>query len=106
METWEDLLQQGNEFFEWKDYEGAIASFDRAIEIKPDDHQAWYGRGLALSNLRRYEEVIASYDRAIEIKPDNHEVWNNQSIALENLGRYEEATASIKRAVETQKNLG
>ncbi|MEM1369089.1 MAG: TIR domain-containing protein [Cyanobacteria bacterium P01_H01_bin.15] len=39
--------------------EEAISSFDRALEIKPDDHGAWNNRGIALGNLSRNEDAIA-----------------------------------------------
>ncbi len=83
-----------------KEYEQAIASWDRALEIKPDDHQAWYNRGIALGNLGRLAEAIAYFDRALEIKPDFHDAWNNRGNALGNLGRLEEAIASYDQALE------
>jgi tetratricopeptide (TPR) repeat protein len=52
-------------------YEDAIASYDKAIEIKPDYYEAWNNRGNALGDLGRFEDAIASFDKAIEIKPDN-----------------------------------
>jgi tetratricopeptide (TPR) repeat protein len=83
-----------------KEYEEAIASYDKALEFKPDDHQAWYNRGIALDDLGRYEEAIASYDQALEFKPDYPDAWNNRGIALYNLGRYEQAIASYDQALE------
>ena len=80
------------------DFIGAIASWDRALEIKPDYHQAWNNRGIALDNLGRLEQAIASYDRALEIKPDVHEAWGNRGNALGNLGRLAEAIASYDQA--------
>jgi tetratricopeptide (TPR) repeat protein len=62
--------------------EEAIASYDKALEIKPDYHEAWNNRGNALGDLGRLEEAIASYDKALEIKPDYHEAWYNRGIAL------------------------
>ncbi|REJ47589.1 MAG: tetratricopeptide repeat protein [Microcystis flos-aquae DF17] len=83
-----------------KEYEQAIASYDKALEIKPDYHEAWNNRGIALGNLGRFEQAIASYDQALEFKPDYHEAWNNRGIALRNLGRFEQAIASYDRALE------
>ncbi|MCA2814274.1 MAG: tetratricopeptide repeat protein [Microcystis sp. M090S1] len=83
-----------------KEYEQAIASYDKALEIKPDYHQAWYNRGVALGNLGRLEEAIASYDKALEIKPDYHEAWYNRGFALDDLGRFAEAIASYDKALE------
>nr|MBW4681124.1 tetratricopeptide repeat protein [Microcoleus vaginatus WJT46-NPBG5] len=88
-----------------KRYEEAIASYDKAVEIKPDKHEAWNNRGNALDDLGRYEEAIASYDKAVEIKPDLHEAWNNRGNALFNLGRYEEVIASYDKAVEIKPDL-
>ena len=100
METAEDFWQQGYEFLEQGDFVAAIASYDRAIEIKSDDHETWNNRGNALDDLGRNEEAIASYDRAIEIKPDYHEAWGNRGVALSNLNRKKEAIASYDRAIK------
>jgi tetratricopeptide (TPR) repeat protein len=99
------LWHVGSGFNEIDCYEEAIASYDRAVEIKPDLHDAWYNRGSTLGRLGHYEEAIASYDRAMEIKPDLHEAWNNRGISLHRLGRYEEAIASYDRAVEIKPDL-
>jgi Flp pilus assembly protein TadD len=48
-------------------YEQAIASFDKAVKIKPDDHSAWYNKGIALEKLGRYEQAIASFDKAVKL---------------------------------------
>ena len=42
------LGEQGRLFSSGKEYEAALASFDQALKIKPDDHQAWNSRGIAL----------------------------------------------------------
>jgi superkiller protein 3 len=93
-------FKQGNILTADGDYTGAITSYERALEIKPDDHAAWYNRGIALSDLGHKEEAIASYERALEIKPDDHAAWYNRGYALDDLGRYEEAIASYERALE------
>ncbi|MEG4581573.1 tetratricopeptide repeat protein [Microcoleus sp. MON1_C5] len=96
-EAWWD---RGNEQYNLGDFEGAIASLDKALEIKPDYHVAWYSRGVTLGNLGRVEDAIASYDKALEIKPDYHEAWYNRGLALRNLGRLEEVIASFDKALE------
>ncbi|MEP0911305.1 tetratricopeptide repeat protein [Leptolyngbya sp. GB1-A1] len=81
-------------------YEQAIDSWDKAIKIKPDDHEAWHNRGVALLNLERYEQAIDSYNKAIEIKLDFHQAWYNRGLALRNLGHYEEAIDSYNKAIK------
>ncbi|MEH1964179.1 MAG: tetratricopeptide repeat protein [Nostoc sp.] len=55
--------------------------------MKPDDHNVWNNRGVALRNLGKFEQAIASYDNALKIKPDFHETWLNRGYALDDLGR-------------------
>ena len=88
-----------------EEYAKAIASYDKALEIKPALHEAWYNRGCALGNLGRWEEAIASWDKALEIKPDLHEAWYNRGCALGKLGRWEEAIASLDKALEIKPDL-
>ncbi|MEB3193321.1 MAG: tetratricopeptide repeat protein, partial [Snowella sp.] len=87
-----------------RDYEEAISSYDQALKIKPDDHEAWYNRGVALRQLGRLEEAITSYDNALEIKPDKHEAWYNRGIALGNLSRNREAIISFEKALKIKPN--
>ena len=100
--TWFD---RGNDLYNSQRYEEAIASYDKALEIKPDDHEAWNNRGIALRKLERYSEAIASYDKALEIKPDKHGAWYNRGYALDELQRYSEAIASYDKALEIRPDL-
>jgi len=98
------LWRLGNRFYDLESYEESIASYDKAIEFKPDKHEAWSNRGASLDSLGRYEEASASYDKAIEFKPDYHEAWSNRGVNLNSLGRYEEAIASCDKAIEFKPN--
>jgi tetratricopeptide (TPR) repeat protein len=91
--------QQGNQRYLAGDFLGAIESYDQAIAIKADFHEAWNNRGLSLANLGRIEEAIESWDQAIVLKPDDHEAWYNRGLLLANLGRREEAIESWDQAI-------
>lgn len=88
------FLAQGLLYWFAEEYTKAIASYDKALEITPDDDEAWYNRGIALRKLGRLEDAIASFDKALEIKPDKHIAWYNRGNVLDDLGRLEEAIAS------------
>ncbi|MEH2320057.1 CHAT domain-containing protein [Nostoc sp.] len=96
-EVW---FNQGFEQHQAGDFVGAIAFYNNALKIKPDDHIVWTNRGVALGNLGRFEEAIASYDNAIKIKPDDHIAWFERGLTLGNLGRHEEAIASFNSALK------
>ena len=61
-----------------KRHDEALASYDKAIALKPDYAEAYNNRGNALSELKRHEEALASYDKAIALKPDYAEAYNNR----------------------------
>ena len=48
-----------------KRFDEAVASYDCAIELKPNDANALNNRGNALHKLRRFDEAVASYNQAI-----------------------------------------
>ncbi|MEH2097214.1 CHAT domain-containing protein [Nostoc sp.] len=81
---------------------GAIASYDRAIELQPEFSEYWFNRGLTLFHLERFEEAIASYETAIGLKPDFYKAWYNRGGTLGELGYFEEAIASFDKAIEVK----
>jgi tetratricopeptide (TPR) repeat protein len=93
------LWDLGHSFFEFKHYEEAVTSYDRALEINPKNDSAWYNRSSALGSLGKFEDVVTSCDRALEINPKNDSAWYNRGRALNNLGRYEEAIKSSDHAL-------
>ena len=93
------LLKEGEKLAQQGNIEKAIAYYDKAIEFKPDFHEAWYNRGVALNKLERYTEAIASYDKVIEIKPDDHEAWYKRGQALYKLKQYSDAIAILLKAI-------
>ena len=77
----------------------ALASYDKAITLKPDYVEAYNNRGVALMDLKRPVEALASYDKAIALKPDFAEAHNNRGAALKDLKRPGEALASYEKAI-------
>jgi tetratricopeptide (TPR) repeat protein len=96
----DDYFTQGNTSFSAGDYESAIAAYDKVLEIKPDDHEAWFKRGVALGHLSRNEEAITAFDEVLKLKPENYEAWYNRGLALESIGKYQEAIASYEEVLK------
>jgi tetratricopeptide (TPR) repeat protein len=101
----EEWCELGNQQILSSDFEGAVASYDRALESNPDHLQALCNRGVALIECNRYEDAIDSLDKALQINPDSHEVWYNWARALFKLNRYEEAISSYDKALEILPDL-
>ena len=66
-------------------FENAIQSYDKALEIEPQDVTDWINKGNAIDDLGRHEEAIKCYDRALQIDPSNPSASKNKEIALQRL---------------------
>jgi len=100
MDIANEWLKLGIQQHEVGNFEGAIASFDQALKIKPGGYDVWYNRGKVLNNLERYEEAIASFDQALKFKLDFQPAWFNRGNVLSDLGQYEKAIASFDQALK------
>lgn len=85
-------------------YERALTSYDRAVQLNPDNSMALARRCGVLNLLENYKAALESCDRAFkgDYRWGNRgllHAWNQHSIALAGLGRFEEALASADRAI-------
>lgn len=80
-------------------FDEAVASYDAALAVAPDDLLAWLGRGYACSRLLRHGEALESIDRALALGEGTSETWHHHGHALAGLGRYLEAAESFRRAI-------
>jgi WD40 repeat protein/Tfp pilus assembly protein PilF len=71
-------FDRGNQFFDKRDYDRAIADYAKAIELDPAkplyaarSAEAYYRRGELFFEKLDYDRAIADYAKAIELDPDN-----------------------------------
>ena len=84
---------------ELKRFEGAIASFDRAIALRPQYVEALNNRGNTLREMKCLEEALANHEKALSIKPDYIEAHYDRGNTLLSLKRFGEALASYDKAL-------
>ncbi len=82
-----------------EEYEKAVHSFDKTLEIEPKFYPALRLRGNALINLNRYEEALKSLDKALELNPDDFSVEMLRGDALSDLKRYPSAISAYSRSL-------
>ena len=61
------------------DYAGAIADYDRAIQINPNYVKAYNNSGIAKDALKDQAGAIADYDKAIELNPLYAKAYTNRT---------------------------
>lgn len=98
----EDYFSRATDFYFKGEYELALKSIEKAIELKPDYIDAWVNRALLLDNLGQYELALKSTEKAIELKPDYIDAWMNKGIILGNSDRNDEALKVFEKIIELE----
>ena len=83
-------------------YNQSLQAFQRALDLDPDDAEAWRGRALAYSGLKDHDEALKASDKAVEIDPGYGQAWLDRGILLREMGRAEEALFALDRALSIQ----
>jgi tetratricopeptide (TPR) repeat protein len=78
------LLSQGRR-------DEAVATFDKAVQLKPDDADLWRNLGNTLADSHRSAEAILSYQQALKLDPHHGEAAHRAGLLLHESGRSEEA---------------
>ncbi len=95
-----DLVNRGIEKAKNGDLDGAIADFNRAIELNPKDDAPYYNRAQARRLKKDTAGAIADYTRAIEIGSTNPAAYNNRANARAENNDWEGAISDYTRAID------
>jgi len=74
-------LNQGNTEFMKKEYENALKSYSKAIELNPKSALAHVKRGNTYSALQKFDEAIVDFSIAISIDDKNGEAYYGRGMA-------------------------
>ena len=82
---------QGQQQLESNKAQVALESFQKVIDIKPENLQAWNGQGDALYQLERYEDALSAYEQALKLKSNDLDALNGKGQVLNQIQRPQEA---------------
>jgi serine/threonine protein kinase/tetratricopeptide (TPR) repeat protein len=86
-------------------YEQAQVDLLRAIELEPNDGDAWRQLGKVYDENDQPNQALAAYRKAIEVQPDYFRNYRQLGSFYFNRGEYEEAVRERKRMVELVPDL-
>lgn len=105
-----DWLNYGNKLWRLRRYTQAQQALKKAIQIKPDFFEAWYGQGLALVGDKQdisdedWKEAITAFTKAKTINPKSDLAWRQIGDAYWYLGEFEQALQALQKAIDLNSN--
>ena len=96
----EDWVEKGLKLISKQQYDEAIKAFSTAIEIIPQDYQAYNYRGVARALKGDFDGAMADYNKALKIRPRYAEAYNNRGFARTQMGDLQQALNDYSRALE------
>lgn len=76
----------------------ALAAYDQALRLAPDDVATWMEHGNALDDLDRLPEAERSYREALRLDPEHEPTWHNLAVGLKRQRRFAEALDGYRRS--------
>jgi tetratricopeptide (TPR) repeat protein len=89
-----------NDYLSSQQFERALETCDRALEIVPNSTVALYGRATALLNLDRNEDALRVYQRLLEVDPAHQDGLLGAGLAASRLDQSDVAMGFYSRYME------
>ncbi len=89
---------------EKQDYDGAIAIYNRAIELDPNNADFFNQRGRSYHQKQDYDRAIEDFNRSLDLDPNNANFLGVRGNSLRQKGDYGRAIEDFNRAIELDPN--
>ena len=101
-----ELINNGTVLCFHGKYDEAIASYDKAIDLEPNNARAWSKKALASSYLGvgNEEDVIRCANKVVELSPSDADIWIDVGIALCTEAEDEKAIDILNKAIDLEPN--
>jgi tetratricopeptide (TPR) repeat protein len=103
-QSFQDLIEEGNNLADEGLYEEALRAYDRAIEMDDSVADAYYNRGTIQLELGRVEAAVEDFTRAIDIRGEFGQAYFNRGNARYRLGEYASAVEDFSNALGAVEN--
>src|SRR5262245_25783144 len=81
-----------------EDYAGALATYDKALKLAPQDASLWHERGLCSCRQKNWAEAITNMQKAVDLSPGNGPYRTALGYTLGRAGRFPESLAVLTKA--------
>lgn len=97
----EFYYSMGQKYIEQGNFDLAVLSLKKAVELSPDWAEVHNLLGTAYYQLFKFNEAISEFDKAVQLKPYYTEAKINRNRAIRSLERYE----PVERGMSSWKKI-
>lgn len=86
----------GYYYFGINQYDKAIESFEKALEVNPLFPKIWFTLGCLYLSFKKYEDAIRSFNQSLSFDEDNAEGWGNLGICFSQVGKFNQSLKCLE----------
>ncbi|OFY87681.1 MAG: hypothetical protein A3F72_13220 [Bacteroidetes bacterium RIFCSPLOWO2_12_FULL_35_15] len=98
------FISSGNTKFDAKDYIGAIADYNYAIQLNSESVDALIKAGECYTMLKKYDKAITNFKKAQKIAPENMEVLYDKGLTYNAMENFKEAFNDLSVVIKKDPN--
>ena len=95
----ENYFQRANVRASLGKYENAIEDYDKALQLNPQNLEAYTNRGISKAEMEQYEAAIADLDEALRLNPQDATLYTGRGMVKDLQRQYEAAIADFDMAL-------
>jgi len=99
-ETSIDWFMKGLALYNQEKFDESQQAYSRALELDPNDFEAWNNKGIDEGLLGRYDEALKSFKNAVALNESYAEAWYNMGVIYDFKGDYYTAVQAYKKATQ------
>lgn len=98
-------IRRGDAFFAMRKYEKALAEYEEAIRLNPDEVSSYNAIGYLYAQQGDYSKSIEYYKKALDLSPESYNILMNIGNGFAVQGLHEEAKRYFDRALNTNPDI-
>jgi tetratricopeptide (TPR) repeat protein len=98
------LFSTAFSFYKMAQYSDAVDSFNKVLQIEPNNVTAQFLKGSSLYKEGKYQDAVDSFNKVLQIEPNNVTAQFLKGSSLYKEGKYQDAVDSFNKVIEIKPN--
>ncbi|KAG9455334.1 hypothetical protein H6P81_008238 [Aristolochia fimbriata] len=87
-----------------RDVDKALEAFRRAVQLDPDNGEAWNNIACLQKVLKKNKEAFIAFKEALKFRRNSWQMWENYSQVAMDIGNFSQALEAIKMVLDLSNN--